>query len=94
MKSEFQRNFETFCHVFQNERRAVVPLVSINNKTLEEIRKVGSQLIEGAVFLTRMNYLTHSRKAFDIEDYVLCLKEFSSLSISDSLRLFQKPNHK
>lgn len=72
----FQRNFEAFWRVFQNEKRSVEPLVQINNKALVEIREEGSKLFEGAVFFKRMNYLTQSQKAFNIEDYIFCLKDF------------------
>lgn len=94
MKSEFQKNFEAFCRIFQSEKRSVAPLVKINNKAILEIREEGSKLIEEAVFLTRMNYLTQTQKNFNLEDYIFCLKDFSTLSTSDSLRLFKKPNHK
>lgn len=90
----FRENFERSVIHFQKEIKIISPLLTINNNISNEIKKHSTNFIEHACLLTRMNYLIQSKTIFDIDEYLLCLKTFSMESISSTLKLFAKPNHK
>ncbi|OHT10326.1 hypothetical protein TRFO_20463 [Tritrichomonas foetus] len=94
MKSEFRQNFEAFCRIFNGERSYIIPLINVNSKTAEELREEGKIFISHAARLNRINYITQSQRAFSIEELSLCFRDIKSLSIGQSLKLFERPNHK
>ena len=94
MKSKFREDFEAFYKIFNEERSCIIPLLNIKNKAIEELREEGKRLIEKIAILTRIYYITQTKREFEIDELLFCFKNIQISSISQSLRLFQRPNHK
>lgn len=93
-KTEFRKNFENFCRIFNDERSFIIPLTNVNMKSAEDLRNDGKLIIEKAAILTRINYMIHAQKIFSIDELSACFRDVKSVNIAQSLRMFTRPNHK
>lgn len=94
IKSEFRRNFENFCRIFNGERSFIIPLTNVNKKSAEDLRNEGKCLIEKASLLSRIYYITHSPRNFNADELSTCFRSIKVINVAQSLRLFSRPNHK
>ena len=90
----FHQKFEQFQEEYGQERSLIVALSSINSKATNDLKNVYVDLLNSCCQLSRLHYIAHSTKNFTLDQLSFPLKGIQHLSVSTSIRLFQKPNHK
>ncbi|OHS95053.1 hypothetical protein TRFO_38768 [Tritrichomonas foetus] len=90
----FHEKFESFREEFGKERSLIVALSSVNSKATNDLKSVYVDLLNSCCQLSRLHYIAHSTHDFTIDELAFPLKGIQHLSVSTSIRLFQKPNHK
>ena len=94
MDNDFEQEFKSFYGFFSDEKSIITSSLSINTKLANEMQVKGQNLIEKHRLLSQIYYLTEASRVFTLEELTFPLREFKTLSIASSLRIFQRPNHK
>ncbi|OHT11605.1 hypothetical protein TRFO_18861 [Tritrichomonas foetus] len=92
--NDFRDNFQAFCRLFNNDRSYIIPLISINSKTVDELVKTIKKLIETNTLINHICYILDTSKPITYNDMIIPLQKLQVLSVAPALRLFKKPNHK
>lgn len=68
--------------------------MNVITNEMEELKDNTSNMINILTLLCRIHYMKQSFVGFSTDQYLYLLKEFKTLAIAPSLRLFKRPNHK
>lgn len=79
---------------FNNEKSLITPLTSINTKSLAELKDLTKDLFISLYSMCRLHYMSMTRKIFSLEEMCIPLRDIKPMSITQSLKVFKRPNHK
>ena len=91
---DFHEQFEDFHAKFGTERSLIVALNSIKSKTSKQLNDEFSKYINSQALLSRLHYISHAVRDFTLDYLQFPLKGITPVSVSISMKLFQKTNDK
>jgi len=93
-EDSFLKGLLSFQRQFNEERSLIVPITSINRKAIAELKTETKELMSSLFAICRLHYMAMAPKLFNLVDLTFPLKEITPLSVTASLKVFKKPNHK
>ncbi|OHS99979.1 hypothetical protein TRFO_33504 [Tritrichomonas foetus] len=90
----FHEEFLKFQEEFSKVRSLIVAINSINSKAANDLNKEYIILNNSNALLSRIHYIAHSSADFSIEQLLFPLKGIEHMSVSNTIKLFENPNHK
>ena len=91
---DFHDKVLNFCDKYNEQKSANGPIQSINQKSITELRDKNKDLVVSLFFNCRLHYISMTDRIFDLEELCVALREIKPMSLSQSLKVFKKPNHK
>ena len=92
--TDFHQKFEEFRENFSKERGLIMAVNSVNSKSNSDLKKLYLEYLNSLCLSNRLHYAAFSTEDFTVNSLQFILKGINPLSISQSQKLFSKPNHK
>lgn len=92
--TDFHQAFEEFQEKYSIERGKIISINAINLKSQTDLKDHYNNYIISQYLLNRLNYSSATMTDQTIEDMKFLLKDITPISVANTLKLFQKSNHK
>jgi hypothetical protein len=94
MTDTFRSDFESARLEFMRNRSTTMAALDIANRSMADLSKQYSELLEQSCLRARIHYILHSTQGFSFTELIFPLQGIHQMSITASLSVFSRTNHK